>query len=88
MKDIHFDMGSIELIPDSFVQCWYNPSLVQCSKDKLLESCVRRSSQYKKPSRRLAVGGNSINTARTDDPFALGSDEASILCFEHNGGGN
>lgn len=58
MEDIRLEIQAVDLIPESFVQCWYNPSLVQCPKEKLLENCVRTSSTFKKPSRRLVVGAS------------------------------
>jgi hypothetical protein len=55
VDDIRMEIQSFDLVPESFVQCWYNPSLVQLSKDKILESCVRATSSLKKPGRRLTV---------------------------------
>lgn len=55
MEEIRLEFQAIDLIPESFVQCWYNPALIQCPTDKVLEGCVRSSSTLKKPCRRLVI---------------------------------
>lgn len=82
MEEIRLEFQAIDLIPESFVQCWYNPALIQCPTDKVLEGCVRSSSTLKKPCRRLVV--RTSETLLCFYLVPLDRHEVAILCVEHD----